>query len=188
MEFEVFKEKYQHKSVVEYPNRVIDKPAVSVCVPTYQHVAYIQECLDSIIKQKTTFPFEIIVGEDNSTDGTREICIKYANRYPTKIRLLLHNKENKVSVLGKTTGGFNNLYNFYSAKGKYIARCEGDDYWTDIYKLQKQFDFMEANPNYFVCGHDAFIAGESGIVKMSKLPDSQKRDLSSDQNQYGGFI
>lgn len=126
------------------------EPLVSVSVATYQHEPYIRQCLDSILMQKTNFPYEIIVGEDDSTDGTREICIEYAEKYPDKIRLFLrdrnlsHLKDENGKLIKRLNGvlGFGRM----SSRGKYIALCEGDDYWTDPLKLQKQVDFFEANP------------------------------------------
>lgn len=147
MNFDEFKDQYQKVPVEEYPNQTPENPVVSVCVQTYQHAPYIRECLDSILMQETDFPFEILLGEDESTDGTREICIEYAQKYPDKIRLFLHHRENNIQILGSPTGRFNSLTNFYSAKGKYIAICEGDDYWTDPKKLQKQVSFLQSNSN-----------------------------------------
>ncbi|MGO2103616.1 MAG: glycosyltransferase [Psychroflexus halocasei] len=141
-----FKSKYEVKPVIENKNLAPKNPLVSVCVQTYQHVNYIKSCLESILEQKTDFNFEILLGEDMSTDGTREICIEYAEKHPDKIRLFLHHRENNIKINGNPTGRFNFLYNLYTAKGKYIALCEGDDYWTDPLKLQKQVDFLEANP------------------------------------------
>ncbi|MCI5055370.1 glycosyltransferase [Phaeodactylibacter sp.] len=148
MNFQEFKSRYQKAPVEEYPNKVTDVPVVSVCVMTYQHKDYIRQCLDSILMQKTDFPFEVLLGEDASTDGTREICIEYAERYPDKIRLFLHERANNIHINGSPTGRFNFLYNLFSAKGEYIALCEGDDYWVDIHKLQKQYDFLESNLEY----------------------------------------
>jgi len=136
-------------------NKEVNKatPLVSVSVATYQHVNYIKECLDGILMQITNFPIEIIVGEDESNDGTREICIEYANKYPDKIRLFL--RDRKQSQLYDEQGNFltrfNGIWNRMSCRGKYIAMCEGDDYWTDPYKLQKQVDFLEANEEYSMC-------------------------------------
>ena len=121
MNFELFKSKFQKAPVEEYPNCVPENVVVSVCVQTYQHVDYIKEYLDGILNQKTNFDFEILLGEDASTDGTREICLKYAEKYPDKIRLFLHHRENNISVGGKPSGRFNFLYNLYTAQGKYIA-------------------------------------------------------------------
>jgi glycosyltransferase involved in cell wall biosynthesis len=151
MDFNDFKSKYEILPVEEFPHQVSDKPIVSVCVLTYQHKPYIKECLDGILMQQTNFPFEILIGEDSSTDGTREICIEYAEKYPNKIRLFLHHRENNIKINDSPTGRFNLLYSFFIARGKYIALCEGDDYWTDPYKLQKQCDFLEANEDFSIC-------------------------------------
>ncbi len=137
--------------VEEYPNSIVQNPLVSVCVQTYRHVDYISKCLDSILNQETNFNFEILLGDDESEDGTRELCIQYARKNPEKIRLFLHNRKNTIFIKGKPSGRFNFLYNLDSSKGKYIALCEGDDYWTDPYKFQKQVDFLEANPNCSMC-------------------------------------
>lgn len=134
-------------------------PLVSVCVPAYQHEEFIAECLDSILMQKTNFPFEIVIGEDESSDRTRDICIEYAKKYPDKIRLFL--RDRKTSQLydenGELLCRFNVKWLRKSARGKYIALCEGDDYWTHEYKLQKQVDFLETHPDYSVCFHNAEV-------------------------------
>ena len=142
------------KEVQEHPNKTQDiKPTVSVGVVTYNHVNYIKVCLESIFKQETNFEFEILLGDDASTDGTREICIEYAEKYPDKIRLFLHRRENNISINGKPTGRYNFLHNLSKARGKYIALCEGDDYWTDHLKLQKQVAFLDAHENCFMINH-----------------------------------
>lgn len=125
-------------------------PMVSVCVITYQHVNFIRDCIEGILMQKTDFPFEVIIGEDESIDGTREICIEYAKKYPDKIRLYLRSRETSqlYDENGKYICRFNGKWTRESARGKYIALCEGDDYWTDSLKLQKQVDFLEENPEY----------------------------------------
>lgn len=135
------------------------EPVVSVTVATYQHAPYIKECLEGILMQKTDFPFEIIIGEDESTDGTREICIEYANKYPDKIRLFLRDRKQSqyYDETGKFIGRFNGHWNRMSARGKYIAWCEGDDYWINPFKLQKQIDFLESNPNYSFCFHNSLV-------------------------------
>lgn len=140
------------KPVKEYSNNCDSiNPVVSVCVYTYNHERFIKECLDSLLKQKTDFDFEIYIGEDYSTDSTRKICIEYARNYPNKIRLFLHELENKIFINEKPSGRFNLLYSLYKARGKYIAWCEGDDYWTDENKLQKQVDFLENNTEFSLC-------------------------------------
>ena len=174
IDFDYFKKTFQNKEVKEFKNKLSESPIVSVLVVTYQHVNYIEQCLDGILMQQTTFPFEILLGEDASTDGTREICLEYAQKYPDKIRLFLHHRENNIKINGTPTGRFNFLYNFYSAKGKYIALCEGDDYWTDPLKLQKQVDFLEGNTSYSYCGHNTFNQRDRQLVpnkRKSKIID-----------------
>lgn len=157
MNFDEFKQKFQKIEVVEHTNQVPKTPYVSVCIMTYQHSKFIRQCLDGVLMQKTNFSFEILLGEDESTDDTREICITYAHKYPNKIRLLLHHRQNNIQIGGLATGRFNLLYCLYSTNGKHIALCEGDDYWTDPYKLQKQVDFLEANPDFSICFHKVQI-------------------------------
>lgn len=143
MNFDTFKTKYQKEKVLHFPNWVPPNPKVSVLVQTYNHEAFIGRCLDGILEQITDFEFEILLGEDFSSDQTREICKEFATKYREKIRLFLHHPLNKIKVQNHTTGNFNALYSLFSAKGEYIAFCEGDDIWTDPYKLQKQIDFHE---------------------------------------------
>lgn len=157
MNFQEFKQKYEHKKVEEYPNRVSANPLVSVCVQTYNQANYIKQCLDGILMQKTNFSFEILLGEDDSTDGAREICVEYAQKHPDKIRLFLHHRENNIKINNRPTGRFNFIYNLLSANGKYIAICEGDDYLTDPYKLQKQVDFMRQNKEFAFCYHNVYL-------------------------------
>ena len=101
MNFDQFKAKYQKVSVSEYPNNVLEsmpEPKVSVLLITYQHKEYFRDAIESILMQQTDFPFEIVIGDDDSTDGTRELCIEYAQKYPGKIRCFLHKNENKIRV------------------------------------------------------------------------------------------
>lgn len=132
----------------------MEKPLVSVCIPTFQHKLFISECLDSVLNQVTDFPFEILIGEDASTDGTREICLKYAAKFPDRIQLFLRNDHDKLKILGRTSGRKNYLQNFKAAKGKYIATLDGDDLWTDPNKLQLQVNQLESHPNAFLCCTD----------------------------------
>lgn len=168
MNFESFLSSYQYKVVEAYPTKVKSSPLVSICVQTYQHVDYIKQCLDGILMQQTDFEFEILIGDDASEDGTREICIEYADKYPNKVKLFLHHRENNISIEGTPTGRFNFAYNLYMAKGKYIAICEGDDYWIDRSKLQKQVDFLENNKNYVLCAHNTTALKEDKKVQLNK--------------------
>lgn len=119
---------------------------VSVCVITYNHERLIIQCIDSILFQECRYPFELVIGEDGSTDNTRGIIENYVKEYPDRIRLLPDEGN-----LGMIPNFIRTLRN---CTGKYIAICEGDDYWTDPNKLQKQVDFLEANPEYVLCFTD----------------------------------
>lgn len=144
-------------------------PIVSVIVQTYQHAPFIRQCLDGILMQETDFPIELIVGEDESTDGTREICMEYAERYPDIIWLFLRSRKDVIYINGMATGRYNFMENLKAARGKYIALCEGDDYWTDSRKLQKQVDFMEANPGVVLCYGDATAWNEEKHVSEGRM-------------------
>lgn len=143
---------------------------VTVCVQTYQHEGFIQDCLDSILKQKTNFSVEVLVGEDDSDDNTRQICKQYAEKHSDIIKLFLHDRKNVIYINKRATGRYNLLHNLKSAKGKYIAICEGDDYWIDEYKLQKQFDFMESNNDISICFHRSNLL-ENGELKLHHTPE-----------------
>lgn len=114
---------------------------------TYAHEKFISQAIESIVMQKTDFPFELVIGEDCGPDKTREVCIKYQKKYPDIIKL---------NFRDKNVGPQQNFINTYNlCQGKYVAICEGDDYWTDPYKLQKQVDFMEQNTDFSLCAHAA---------------------------------
>jgi glycosyltransferase involved in cell wall biosynthesis len=124
---------------------------VSVCVVTYNHEKFVSQALDSILMQQTTFPFEIIVGDDCSKDNTVNILKEYQNRFPEKIRLILH--ERNLGLNGK----YNALSTFAAAKGEYTAQFDGDDYLISPYKLQKQVEMLDANPHYSASYHNARV-------------------------------
>ena len=189
MDFTSFISKYQKVPVEVYPSQAFENPIVSVCVQTYQHSKFIRECLDGILNQVTDFPIEVLLGEDESTDGTREICIDYANKFPEKIRLFLHSRKNNIEIEGTPTGRFNVLYNLLSAKGKYIALCEGDDYWIDPYKLQKQVDFLAANEDYSICFHRVYELNEGKGYLLSNLNSSEtQEDYTIQDLAKGNFL
>ncbi len=118
---------------------------VSVCLITYNHEKYIRQAMESVLMQKTDFSWEIIIADDCSTDDTRQIILEYKNKYPNLIKLLFQEKN--------VGGGKNFLDLINAADGKYIAYIEGDDYWTDVNKLQMQFDFMESHQDFSLCYH-----------------------------------
>lgn len=131
----------------------MNHPLVSISCITYNHTPYIRECLDGFLMQKCDFDFEVLIHDDASTDGTQEIIREYQEKYPEIIKPILQ-KENQWS---QGVRGINLKFNFSRAKGKYIALCEGDDYWTDPLKLQKQVDFLEENEDYGACFTDSTL-------------------------------
>ena len=125
---------------------------VTIRCITYNHEPYIRQCLEGFIMQKTNFRFEAIVHDDASTDGTANIIREYAEKYPDIIKPIFET-ENQYS---KLDGSIQRIMSEH-IHGKYVAMCEGDDYWIDPLKLQKQVDFLESNPKYSMCAHNAFV-------------------------------
>lgn len=144
-------------------------PLVSVLITTYNHAEHIAKCLDSMLMQKTDFPFEVVVGEDGSDDGTQEICKQYAERYPDIIRLAIRDQAQKVYLYGRATGKYNLLQTLLDGRGEFFALCDGDDYWTDEFKLQKQVDFMTQNPAFSFCATDRRILKDGVISRDERL-------------------
>lgn len=134
-------------------------PLVSVYMITYNHEQFISKALDSILMQKVNFEYEIVVGEDCSIDNTRKILLQYSEKYPGLFNL----------VLQKSNVGFvqNSFDTFINCRGKYIAVLEGDDYWTDELKLQRQVEFLEANSDFGLVFNDICLVDEN----ENKLPD-----------------
>lgn len=128
-------------------------PLVSVCLITYNHAKHIGEAIESVLAQQTRFGFELLIGEDDSSDGTRQIVLDYAQRYPERITAVLHDRSQVIHVNGRPTGRWNFFGTLAHARGQYIAFLEGDDFWTDPLKLQTQVDLMESRPDIVLCGH-----------------------------------
>jgi len=164
-----FLENYQKVPIKEVENQVdAQKPLVMVCVCAFNHEKYIAQCLNSIVSQKTNFAYGIYVGEDDSKDNTRNICLEFAKKYPKKIKLILHNQKNKTQHYGRPSGKFNVIYGLLCTEAKYIAFCDGDDYWTDPFKLQKQFDLLEKHKEYVGCHANVnFLFKQTGEIKVA---------------------
>ena len=144
------------------------KVKVSACIITYNHEKFIRNCLDAAVKQKLDFDYEIIIGEDKSTDNTLTICKEYEQEYPNLIKVIDHTKNlgmigNWIATLEKCTGD-------------YIALCEGDDFWTDNLKLQKQVTFLVENEKFTLCG-----------TKVRSL-DESKVQGESEGKKYGEIV
>lgn len=154
---------------------------VSIRCITYNHAAFIRQCLDGFIMQQTNFRFEAIVHDDASTDGTEEIVREYAQKYPDIIKPM-YETENQYS---KGNGILRQKVNS-QLRGKYIAICEGDDYWTDPYKLQKQVDFLESHPEYSMCSHRYLEYDQENSTMKDGLHPYQDiiKETSYDLNTY----
>jgi glycosyltransferase involved in cell wall biosynthesis len=144
------------------------RPKVSVLMITYNHEKYIEQAVRSVMMQETDFEYELVIGVDCSSDRTRDIVVALQKEFPDKIRLILHSKN---------VGMIPNFVSVYDAcQGEYNALCEGDDYWTSPYKLQRQVDYMEAHPECRICFHAAKVVYEDEPgqpCKIVKPPSNQ---------------
>lgn len=149
----------------------LSTPLVSIVVLTYNHYFYIEKALNSILSQKTSFSYEILIGDDASSDGTTEIVQEYAQKYPEIIF---------AAIRHKNMGATRNLCDlFMRCRGKYIASCEGDDFWTDPNKLEKQIKFLEENTEYIACTHDIIL-----VDQKDNMLSNQKLDWISSERNY----
>lgn len=141
------------------------QPIVSICMSTYRHERFIRQAIEGVMMQQTTFPIQLVIGEDYSDDRTRLVCEEMAERYGEKIKLLPSDRN---------YGQNHNLARTVKAcTGKYIALCEGDDYWTDPHKLQRQVTFLESHPNCVMCFHPINIVDQDGQVLEAQQPTEQ---------------
>ncbi|MCM4157120.1 glycosyltransferase [Gramella sp. AN32] len=146
-----------------------DTPLISVCIITYNQEDYIEKCLKGAIEQNFKGEYEIVIGEDYSTDKTREICKKYSKNYPDRIRLI--ERPENIGVMK------NFISTLILCRGKYIAICEGDDYWTDTNKLQKQFDAMEKNLDINLSFHQCDILDSTSLPHIKPKKFTKYQDL-----------
>ena len=144
---------------------------VIVLIITYNHEMYIAQAIESVLMQETNFGYEIVIGDDCSTDRTREILIEYQKKYPDSIRLLLH----KINL------GANANYRkaYAECNSEYLAYLEGDDFWIDRKKLQKQFEFMENNKDFSMCFTGAKRIDENGsVIHANMVPERYRKNLT----------
>lgn len=145
---------------------------VDISVATYNHGRYIGQALESIATQKTNFPFRILVSDDCSTDNSKEIISEYAAKYPGIVFPTFQEKN-----LGALGNGYSNMCKL---RAKYAATCDGDDYWIDPYKLQKQVDFLEANPDFALVFTDAEVLDQLQSKETHMLPENKYPKLTKD--------
>ena len=148
-------------------------PMVSICMLTYNHERHIRDAINGVLIQETNFSFELIIGDDSSTDKTSEICQEYAKKFPEII---------KYSPSNRNLGMIKNFLRVLnSCLGKYIAFCEGDDYWIDPFKLQKQVDFMETNSSCSLSFHSTILYDEIQNQKKIIKPNNVKSLYTLDE-------
>lgn len=160
------------------------RPMVAIEMITYNHEKYIAQAIESVVKQKTDFDFKLIICEDCSTDNTAKICTEYKNKFPDKIDL--HLAEKNMGVY-KNARRLHELS--FGSGAKYIAMLDGDDYWTDENKLQKQIDFLEQHPDYAICFHKATIVYEGEPVRnFPELNNDTKATTTLTDLMKGNYI
>lgn len=151
------------------------KPLVSIVCITYNHAPYIRQAIENMVNQETDFDFEIIVHDDCSTDGTTDVVREFAEKYPDIIKPII--REKNIYSQGK-----NILQPLYElAQGEYIASCEGDDYWCDNTKLQKQVDYMRNNPECSLVIHNGYLIDEETAEKSLINPYNKDKILSGEE-------
>jgi len=162
-------------------------PKLSIIVPTFNHSKFIVQMLEGVFMQKTDFDFEIVIGDDASTDDNAKIIKEYAKEYPSIFRVFLHSKNLGPAKPRELAGKNNVAFLFDQSKGEYIALCEGDDYWTDPLKLQKQVNFLNQNPEYSLCHHQLLVIYEDNsqahLFNSENQADTSKiNDLLADNS------
>lgn len=158
---------------------------VSIVMITYNHEKFIAQAVESVLMQQTNFDYELIIGEDCSTDRTRDIIVDYQKKNPDKIRLLLHEK----NLGGRIPGKNNFVQTLNSATGQYVCLLEGDDFWTSPDKLQKQADFLDSHPDFAMCFHNATVLYDDGSRATQPFcPTDQKAVSTIEDLLKGNFI
>lgn len=156
-----------------------EKCKVSVLCTAYNHEKYIRDALEGFVSQKTDFPFEVLVNDDCSSDGTADIIREYAGKYPNIIRPFY--QEKNLYSQGGMTHLFASVF-YPNARGEYMALCEGDDYWSDPEKLQRQVSFLDAHPDYTACVHNTVLHYCDGSAPDAALRPEGQGDRDVDFN------
>lgn len=145
---------------------------LSVYIPTYNHEKYIAQALEGVLKQKTKYKFEVLVGEDCSTDNTRAIVKEYEEKYPGRFQIFYREH----NMYGKTPNNSVDLRQ--RCKGKYIMCLEGDDFWIDECKIEKQIDFLENNPEYLGVAHNCIVVDEESKPNGEMYPECKEEEYT----------
>ncbi len=161
-------------------NIIKEEYLVDIPMCAYKHEKYIEEAILGVLNQQTAFKYRLIIGEDCSPDGTRAIIEKYLAKFPDKMKVFFHEKN-----LGAHA---NSRILFNACTSKYIALCDGDDYWTDPLKLQKQIDFMEGHPDFSICFHNVKLLYSDGSKVTEDSGAGQKEVSTFEDLTFGNFI
>ncbi len=163
-------------------------PMVSVAITAYQHAPYLAACLDGVLMQQCPFAYEVLLGEDGSSDGTREIAQRYAAEHPLRIRLFLHERSSVIHIDGRPTGRYNFLHNLRNARGRYLCHIDGDDRWTDPDRLRIMVEKMENEPDLTMAFHNAVNVWDDGSRELYLDEASVKPRFSLEDLMAKNFI
>lgn len=168
-------------------------PKVSVCITTYNHSNFITQALESVLAQKADFAFEVLVGEDGSNDGTRELVQRLGDQHPQRLRLFLNDRSRVIYINGQATGRWNLVNLISQARGEYIALLDGDDYWTDESKLQLQVKALDGRPDCSFAFHNAIELDDttgrsqpfSGLAQGGEAPGYVQQTAQNGISEIG---
>src|SRR5258707_15599876 len=160
---------------------------VSVLTTTYNHEKVVGQAIDSVLAQDVSFDYDIVIGEDASTDQTRQIVLDYQEKHRDKIRVLLRDaseaeRDRALGIGGKT--GF--ISGLEACQGQYIALLDGDDYWTSPHKLQKQVDFLDSHPDFAICFHNSEIIAEGNWEGAKTFSPPHQKEISTIEDLLAG--
>lgn len=146
-------------------------PKVSVCLVTYNQEALVSQAVESVLAQRTSFAIELVIGEDHSTDGTRDVVRAFARQHPDRVRVLLQRVNRGLLANFSDT--------FAACRGEYVALLDGDDYWTSPDKLEKQARFLDGHPACTICFHDTAVLLQDGRFCPENYTSPDQRPLST---------
>ena len=162
---------------------------VSVSVITYNQEEFIAQAIHSILGQEVTFDYEIVIGEDASTDRTGEIVLELEKRHPDRIRVVMRDEMESECDRARGFGGKRNFVKtLQECRGEYVALLDGDDYWTDSHKLQKQVDFLERHPECSLCFHNAEMFYDDGSQPSMNLRPADQKEISTVEDIIAGMV